>query len=164
MNNWIAIRCAGTRANRTGIGAKVRVKANIGGSDTWQMREISSQSGFLGQKEMVAHFGLGDATLVDSIIVEWPGGVSVNHMTSISSNQYLTIIESMCGDANGDYAVNVGDAVYLISYIFKGGPEPIPLCAGDANGDAAVNVGDAVYLISYIFKGGPAPVEGCCEL
>lgn len=64
------------------------------------------------------------------------------------------------GDPNGDLLTNVGDAVYIINYIFKGGPPPTPyaICSGDANGDCAVNVGDAVYQINYIFKGGPAPV------
>jgi hypothetical protein len=63
------------------------------------------------------------------------------------------------GDANGDGSVNVGDAVYLIAYVFKGGPPPTPyqLCSGDANCDCAVNVGDAVYIIAYVFKGGPPP-------
>jgi len=74
----------------------------------------------------------------------------------------ITIVR-ICGDVNADAQVNVGDAVYLINYIFKGGPEPIPeLCQGDANGDGQVNVGDAVYLINYVFKGGSAPVENCC--
>ncbi len=68
----------------------------------------------------------------------------------------------MCGDANGDETINVADTVYIISYIFKGGPAPDPLCVGDANGDDAVNVADTVYLTTYIFKGGPPPVEDCC--
>jgi hypothetical protein len=68
-----------------------------------------------------------------------------------------------CGDANGDGNVNVGDAVFLIAYVFKGGPGPDPECSGDANGDGGVNVGDAVYLIAYVFKGGSAPVEDCCQ-
>ncbi len=67
-----------------------------------------------------------------------------------------------CGDANSDDAINIADAVYLINYIFKGGPAPEPPCVGDASGDGAVNIGDAVHLINYIFKGGPAPVEDCC--
>jgi hypothetical protein len=63
------------------------------------------------------------------------------------------------GDANGDGSVNVGDAVYIIAYVFKGGPPPVPypICSGDANCDCTVNVGDAVYVISYVFKGGPPP-------
>ena len=68
----------------------------------------------------------------------------------------------LCGDANGDLAVNIGDPVYLINYIFKSGPWPDPVCKGDANGDDAVNIGDPVYIINYIFKSGPAPINPCC--
>ncbi len=63
------------------------------------------------------------------------------------------------GDANDDGTANVGDAVYLISYVFKSGPAPPCMEKGDANCDSSVNVGDAVYLISYVFKSGPDP---CC--
>jgi photosystem II stability/assembly factor-like uncharacterized protein len=73
--------------------------------------------------------------------------------------RYYDILSFICGDANGDGTINVGDAVFLISYVFKGGPAPEPLEAGDANCDEQVNVGDAVYLIAYVFKGGPEP---CC--
>lgn len=64
------------------------------------------------------------------------------------------------GDSNGDGDVNIGDAVHLINYIFKGGWPPIDypaVYAGDANADGSVNIGDAVYLIAYIFNGGPPP-------
>ena len=67
----------------------------------------------------------------------------------------------LCGDANADASVDISDAVYLIAYIFAGGPAPNPLVAGDANCDLAVDISDAVYLISYIFGGGPAPCAGC---
>jgi len=71
---------------------------------------------------------------------------------------FVVVPAYICGDANGDGEANVGDAVFLINYTFKGGPAPDPIEAGDANGDGQCNVGDAVYLISYVFKGGPAPV------
>ncbi len=74
---------------------------------------------------------------------------------------YIPVL-NICGDANGDDAINIADAVFLINYIFKGGPAPDPLCVGDANGDDAVNIADAVYLINYIFKSGPAPSSECC--
>jgi hypothetical protein len=79
-----------------------------------------------------------------------------NHVVSLTGEAYI------CGDANGDTEPNVGDVVYIIAYVFKGGPPPDPECVGDANGDGETNIGDAVYLISYIFKGGPPPVEPCC--
>lgn len=69
----------------------------------------------------------------------------------------ISILVPLDGDANGDGAVNVADAVYLIGYIFKSGPAPSPLEAGDTNCDGAVNIADAVYLITYIFKSGPPP-------
>ncbi len=69
------------------------------------------------------------------------------------------VCETECGDSNGDMEVNVGDVVYLISFIFKDGPTPFPFDLSDANCDGSVNIGDAVYLINFIFGGGPAP---CC--
>ncbi len=68
-----------------------------------------------------------------------------------------------CGDADGDGTINISDVVYLINYIFGGGPAPKPLCAGEVDGDDCINISDVVYLINYIFGGGPEPVPTCCE-
>ncbi len=61
------------------------------------------------------------------------------------------------GDANRDETVNIEDAVFVIQYIFAGGPAPSPEPAGDADCDGAVNIQDAVHLVNYIFKGGESP-------
>ncbi len=66
----------------------------------------------------------------------------------------------MSGDPNADLIVNVSDAVYLVMYVFSGGPAPVPMESGDADCNAIVNISDAVYLITYIFSGGPAPCGG----
>ena len=63
------------------------------------------------------------------------------------------------GDANGDGVIDLGDVLYLISYLYKGGPAPDPLWTGDANCDGIVDLGDVLYLINYLYKGGPPP--GC---
>ncbi len=67
----------------------------------------------------------------------------------------------ICGDANGDKAIDISDVVFLIQYIFAGGPAPSPLAAGDANCDLFVDISDAVYLIAYIFASGPNPCAAC---
>jgi len=67
-----------------------------------------------------------------------------------------------CGDATAEGSVDIGDAVFLINYIFKGGPGPDPVCFGDVNGDGHCNIGDPVYLIAHIFNGGLPPVSPCC--
>jgi hypothetical protein len=64
-----------------------------------------------------------------------------------------------CGDSDGDGIINVSDGVYLISYIFAGGPPPDPLGKGDVDENGIVNISDAVYLLAYIFGGGPPPCE-----
>ena len=69
------------------------------------------------------------------------------------------------GDADESGAVDIDDVVYLIAYIFSGGPAPTPdVCCADANGSGGptpVDIDDVVYLIAYIFSGGPAPVDAC---
>ena len=61
------------------------------------------------------------------------------------------------GDANGSGLIELGDVVYLITYLYKNGPAPNPLLAGDANCSGEVELGDVVYLITYLYKAGPPP-------
>jgi len=75
---------------------------------------------------------------------------------------YIPTQATDCGDASGDGAINVADAVYLINYIFKGGAAPVPECIGDADGSGGISIADAVYLIDYVFRGGPPPLVNCC--
>jgi hypothetical protein len=67
----------------------------------------------------------------------------------------------VCADADANGDVDIADAVYLIAYIFAGGPAPNPKLRGDADCSNSVDISDAVYLISYIFSGGPAPCAAC---
>ncbi|MEE9443059.1 MAG: M1 family aminopeptidase [candidate division Zixibacteria bacterium] len=81
-------------------------------------------------------------------------------------NFTLTIIDPnpySPGDANNDESVNIGDAVFLINIVFKGGPAPQIPNAADANADCSVNVGDAVYIVNHVFRDGPGPQPGCVE-
>jgi len=61
------------------------------------------------------------------------------------------------GDVDYSLGINIADAVFLVDYIFFGGPPPPCLEEGDADGDGSINVADVVYLVQYIFLGGPAP-------
>jgi hypothetical protein len=65
------------------------------------------------------------------------------------------------GDANSDGKVTVADVVFLINFLFKGGPRPSDLTLADANADCHVTISDVVYLVAYLFKFGPAPKAGC---
>lgn len=88
-NGWLQVRCEGRVTNRDGIGAMVRVKARIGAAERWQMRQIASSC--TGQP-LVAHFGLGDATNVMALRVEWPSG-AVQEYKEMAVNQSLVLKE-----------------------------------------------------------------------
>ncbi|HVP36899.1 MAG TPA: M20/M25/M40 family metallo-hydrolase [Terriglobales bacterium] len=64
------------------------------------------------------------------------------------------------GDVNLDLQVTVSDVVFLVNYLFKGGPTPNPSFLGDVNCSGTVDVSDVIYLVSYLFKGGPRPCSG----
>jgi len=75
----------------------------------------------------------------------------------------------ICGDVNGvglpPYGnITLADAVYLWSFLFRGGPAPVPdTCVGDANGDGAVSVTDWMVPIKYLYKDTAPPVDYCCD-
>jgi hypothetical protein len=93
-NHWININCIGTETNRSAIGTKVLAKATINGEPIWQKREISSQTGggFGGQNSLNVEFGLGDALVIDSLVIKWQLGL-VETYTNVSVDTFLTLIE-----------------------------------------------------------------------
>jgi hypothetical protein len=99
---------------------------------------------------------------IGELITDGDIEIDSNFYAELTQGELVILIRGdnfLCGDANSDEDVNVGDAVFIINYVFNSGPAPDPLEAGDANCDGQANVGDAVYLINYVFKGGPEP---CC--
>lgn len=90
-NKWLGIKCRGTVSNRSAIGTKVKVKALINGQSLWQVREVVSQSGYNSQN-LDLNFGLGNAIIIDSIIVQWISGIT-SVFTNQLTNRYITISE-----------------------------------------------------------------------
>lgn len=74
-NMWVNIKCVGTLSDRAAIGTKVRAKAVINGNPVWQIREVSSQNSFNGHDMLNVHFGFGDATVIDTLVIDWPRGL-----------------------------------------------------------------------------------------
>lgn len=97
------------------------------------------------------HIGLPDTCIQRATTVYY-----VVEMTNgLLSSEYN------CGDASGDGLINITDAVFIIQFIFNGGPPPQPTPAGDLNCDSITNITDVVYIIQYIFAGGPEPCADC---
>jgi hypothetical protein len=84
----LRVKLTGTRSNRDGIGAVVRV--NSGKDQQWQM--LRSGSSYLSQSELVLTFGLAGAAKADSIEIQWPSG-QLDKVTNVESGQTVTITE-----------------------------------------------------------------------
>ncbi|MGH1362717.1 MAG: FG-GAP-like repeat-containing protein [Calditrichia bacterium] len=91
-NSWFNVSCVGTTSNRSAIGARVKLKSTISGSPTWQLREISAHNASTGHNSLRAHFGLGDATTIDSLVVEWPSGI-VDTFSNLTPDAFMTVTE-----------------------------------------------------------------------
>jgi hypothetical protein len=94
-NHWLKVRLSGTLSNRSAIGAKVRVRALIGGSPRWQTREVLAQTGYNSQN-LELHFGLGDAAVADTVRVEWPSGED-QILPNVDADRLLQIVEGVGG-------------------------------------------------------------------
>jgi hypothetical protein len=87
-NHSLRVKLDGTKSNRDGIGAVVRVAS--GGAKQWHM--LRSGSSYLSQSELVLTFGLGDATKADTVEVQWPSG-QVEKLSGLAADQTVTIEE-----------------------------------------------------------------------
>lgn len=85
---WIDVELRGTRANRSGIGATVRVTA-AGRTAT---RQVHAGRGYQGHFGSRLHFGLGAASHLDTLEIDWPGGgTEVYH--AVAANRRLLVVQ-----------------------------------------------------------------------
>ncbi len=87
-NHSLRIKLVGTKSNRDGIGAVVRV--NSGSDKQWKM--LRSGSSYLAQSELVLTFGLGAQTKADSVEIQWPSG-QVDKLSNVNAGQTVTVQE-----------------------------------------------------------------------
>ncbi|MFH1893883.1 MAG: hypothetical protein ABIK83_14520 [Candidatus Zixiibacteriota bacterium] len=105
------------------------------------------------------------AVIQDSVIFRYY--LSSDGVLSPDDDLYENVVSVRAnnGDVTGDCFVDIDDPVFIIAYIFSGGPAPNPIQIGnvDCSMPEPVDIDDVVYLINYIFAGGPPP-EFCPEL
>ncbi len=87
-NHWVAFKLIGTRSNRDGIGARIRLKA---GKRTW-VDEVRSGSSYDSNSDQRVHFGLGRLTKIDSVEIRWPSGL-VEQFDSFEPDSIHTLKE-----------------------------------------------------------------------
>ena len=91
--SWLMLKLKGTQSNAMGIGAKVRLKANIYGQTKWQTRWMINNTGYGSQNEPLLHFGLGNQGEILELEIQWPSG-AIDRYQEITPNQHLVATEA----------------------------------------------------------------------
>jgi enediyne biosynthesis protein E4 len=86
--NWLRVRLSGTKSNRMGVGARVKVTA---GGIT-QVQTVYAGGSYLSSNDPRLHFGVGSARIAE-IEVQWPGG-DKQHLAGVRTNQQIEIVQS----------------------------------------------------------------------
>jgi len=115
--SWVKIRLVGTKSNRTGIGARIKVTAATGttlgnreqgtgnsgvtgasglvaktGPTLTQIEEVRSCNGYYSASDLRIHFGLGEAKTVDLVEIKWPSG-AVDSLKDLDVNRLYVVEE-----------------------------------------------------------------------
>ena len=91
-NHFLAVRLEGTTCNRDAIGARVEVSlADLGGRKL--IKTLRAGEGFIGQSTKWLHFGLGDATKVEKVVVRWPQRDAVESFTGLDANGHYVLVQ-----------------------------------------------------------------------
>ena len=88
-NHWVTFQLVGTKSNRMGIGAQLKVTTEDGDS---QYDMVSTSAGYGASRDPRAHFGLGPSKTVKQLLVRWPSGVR-QVLKDLPADQIHRIVE-----------------------------------------------------------------------
>jgi hypothetical protein len=96
--NWLKVKLTGINASTRGLGSRVEVVMG----DIRLIREIDGGSSHESHHSTIAHFGLADNNIVDSLIIKWIGG-GTQHLVDVESNQMIEVVEDTELDINSPF-------------------------------------------------------------
>jgi enediyne biosynthesis protein E4 len=88
-NHWIILKLVGVKSNRDGLGTKVKLTTSLGSQHNQATTAVSYNS----SSDKRVHFGLGSASVVDTIELTWPSGIK-QVLKNVKADQILTVTES----------------------------------------------------------------------
>jgi hypothetical protein len=108
-----------------------------------------------------------DTTVIGGLLTETPGFSFEGVIDDVRAYNYgLTAAEVARlaggqrfhrGDPNDDGNIDITDGIYILGYLFQGGPGPTCAESADADDSGAIDITDGIYLLHFLFQGGPAP-------
>lgn len=117
-NKWLKVALQGIQSNSNGIGARVEIYGAWGK----QIRDIRSGEGFKYMSSLNAHFGIGQATTINQVVIRWPSGL-VDTYNNVTPNQTLLIVEgatlAVNSFNNGVFSIYPNPAKNVVSIKLK---------------------------------------------
>ena len=89
-NHWILVKLVGTKSNRMGIGAQIRI---VTADNKSQWNEATTATGYASSSDSRVHFGLGANARIKEIEIRWPSGIRQT-LHDVAADQILTVEES----------------------------------------------------------------------
>jgi hypothetical protein len=117
-NHWIYLKLEGVKSNRAAIGAKITVKFHENGKERMVYRELNSGGSF-GSSPLRREIGIGQATVIDELIINWPSSGITQVLKNLKPDQLLKIKEGQDGF----------ETLELKKVVFKKADGSIPMCA-----------------------------------
>ncbi len=87
-NHWLELKLRGTKSNRDGIGARVKIVTKSGA----QYDQMSTAAGYASSSSRPMHFGLGANATVDSVEIRWPSGI-VQELHNVQADRIVPVTE-----------------------------------------------------------------------
>ena len=150
-NHWLYLQLGGSRDNTSAIGASVYATINEGTPEERTLRrEANTNAGTFAQSDLPVHFGLGAATLIDTLRIVWPDGFT-QILHDVPADQYLPI---QYGDLSGDARNNLAD---LDAWKSNFGDSALSDADGDGDADGADFLAwQRAFGVSVLATGAPA--------
>jgi hypothetical protein len=120
-NRWIKLKLEGNKSNRLGIGARIRVTFKENGISRSVFQDVNSGGSF-GSSSLRREIGIGQANMIDEIMITWPGSHTKQVFRNIKPNQFLKITEGS----------NNLEEIKLKTLNFEGNNKTIPICVTPA--------------------------------
>lgn len=156
--NWLKIELEGVQADKNGLGARVDVVVD----GKLLIREIDGGSSHVSQNTTIAHFGLGDATQVESITVKWVGG-NTQTLENIAANQMITIVEAIETKENlSDDMLKVSPGFFTENVLLEyelAKATPIEISVFDSQGRLVAQLGSTQNPVSEGFWNWDVPSD-----
>ncbi len=146
--NWLRVKLANAgRSNIAPDGFGSRVRVVVGESS--QLRYIDGGCNYLSQSELVAHFGLAEAAIVDQVVIEWPTGEETL-LQQVAANQTLEVSAALlAADATGDGRVNLSDLGLVLAAFGACGGDAAYQPAADLDASGCIDLTDLTDVITY---------------